>query len=120
MRQKLARLMVVIGAFLLANQFESVSAQGNNCECTGTRGTEHFLFIPPTCEEHTFDYWTYTSDDVSCQTYCIVSSENQGPADCAADAGRCPSGNNPTHWFYSGYVFWNGSFVNLISDRNWC
>lgn len=124
MRQKLARLAVIVAAFLMINQFRLViHAAQAGCECVGDIQTIAELTPPPdspVCADHGFDYVNDTTDDPSyCEDWCRSQIEPAGVGYCGTDRSPCLP-RAETNYRYSGTVYIDGYTFSPISGGASC
>jgi hypothetical protein len=122
MRQ-LARLTVMIGAFLLLRQYVAVvgAVPDYNCECWGAITTYQIIFLPPddVCDSHGYDYQADVYDATACVSFCNSAVNNGRRVACAND--ECVGGNDPGSWVYDGYVsFTPTNFVTHVHNNGAC
>jgi hypothetical protein len=97
-RWKFARLLVVIGAFLLSVDFARPAAADppGSCDCTGVITTTRIPLANPTCGTHPF-YWSQPEyGPGACVYWCEGSIQNIAAQNaCDLDAGACTDGGDP-------------------------
>jgi hypothetical protein len=109
MRWKFARLLVVIGAFLLVEDYYSpVRANYGSCACDLTIYTMKFPLVNPTCGIHPYFNETETLQGSDCYTWCDWTAQDLVAYYCGVDT--CDLGWTPGSGSYQGYATWDGEY----------
>jgi hypothetical protein len=109
MRWKLARLLVVIGAFLLVDDYYfSVHASYGSCTCQGVFYTSKYVLVNPICGTHGFYEQTTTLTAGDCDFWCEGTAIDLVHAYCGVDI--CDDDYPPNGGSYNGTATWDGDW----------
>ena len=122
MRQKLVRLLVVIGAFLLVVDFlrpTAADAQSQNCTCSGYIETIRYPLANPVCGYHPFYWQSAQYGPGDCATWCENTIRYTAvPNACDLDEGHCSDGQDPPGAWFEAVATWDDDihYETPISD----
>lgn len=120
MKQKLLRLMVIVGALVWITQSKPVAGVQGNCDCWGTVTSSHVV-MGGICEIDDVGWTANFPDSLSCDTWCVNSIRFVATGKC--HEGLCGEfANQPSNWNYTANTAWYGVPYSSrqFSDAAWC